>query len=54
MSLRTISRFLRAGPGGMKCPCCYPIKGTKARRRKVRAAHRRLGKEVLRSQLQAE
>lgn len=35
------SKHLQVGPGGVKCSCCFPRRGSKSRRRAFRQAKRR-------------
>ena len=41
MEHNRLKKFLRVGPGGMHCPCCYPAPGTKERKKLIRAGRRR-------------
>ena len=36
-----VTKFLCVGPGGRKCPCCFPAPGSKARKALMRGAKRR-------------
>lgn len=35
------SKHLTIGPGGVKCPCCFPAPGSKERKAEFRIAKRK-------------
>ena len=46
-----VTKFLCVGPGGRRCPCCFPAPGSKTRKLLFRAAKRREAKDA--KQMQA-
>ena len=36
-----MNKYLRVGPGGVKCACCFPAPGSKDRRWRVRIAKKK-------------
>jgi hypothetical protein len=48
------SKHLHIGPGGMKCSCCFPGRGTRSRKLAFRAAKRKDTRESIRYEAVAE
>ncbi len=42
------SRYLKIGPGGRNCPCCFPAKGSKDRRSQFRRAKKKSDRLAMR------
>ena len=47
-------RFVKSGPGGMKCACCFPQTnpGKKAELRNVKRAERRFFQQLIKEELE--
>lgn len=43
------SKYLRCGPGGRRCICCFPAPGSKERKAKYRKAKRAEKKDHLKT-----
>ncbi len=41
-----LQKFLCTGPGGRRCPCCFPAPGSRARKLLYRRAKRLLKKDA--------
>lgn len=44
------TRYLTVGPGGMRCACCFPAPGTKARKAEFRKAKRREARQAFKAE----
>lgn len=47
------SKHLHVGPGGLKCVCCMPPPGSKARKAEFRKAKRREHREAIATEFEA-
>lgn len=47
---KSIKRFLKCGPGGTSCNCCFPAPGSKLRRYEFRRAKRKAKLEAFKNQ----
>ena len=47
--MKSIKKFLKCGPGGTSCHCCFPPSGTKRRRYEYRRAKREEKKAALKT-----
>lgn len=43
-----MNKHLKAGPGGVRCVCCFPAPGSKDRKLEFRKAKRKEKREALR------
>lgn len=41
------SRYLKIGPGGRRCDCCFPAPGSRDRRSEFRRAKKRAHREAM-------
>jgi hypothetical protein len=46
--MKKLTCFLRIGPGGRRCTCCFPAPGSKERKAAYRTAKRKWNNEVKR------
>lgn len=53
MSPHNVRKHLMIGPGGMRCSCCFPPRGSKARKGEYRRAKLRERREAMRIEEQS-
>lgn len=49
---KSIKRYLKCGPGGRRCVCCFPAPGSRERKFEYRRAKRKARQQALRDQEQ--